>query len=74
MQIVYDGAADALYIQFRDQPVARSQRVSPACAVDFDSSGDVIGLELLHVRKSGIDPFALDYRQLMAAADSSVAP
>ena len=59
MQMTYDDQADAIYIQLKDSAVARSQQVSPNCVLDFDDAGEVIGVEILSARKSGIDPLSL---------------
>jgi uncharacterized protein YuzE len=60
MQMTYDHQADALYIQLTNHSVVRSKQVNPNFALDLDESGEVIGIEVLNVRKSGIDPLALE--------------
>ncbi len=49
----YDSQADALYILVskKKEKVARSQEIEDGVVVDFDSSGRVIGFEVLDASK-----------------------
>jgi uncharacterized protein YuzE len=60
MQMTYDHKADAMYIRLTDHGVVQSKQVNPNFALDLDENGDVIGIEVLNVRVSGIDPLALE--------------
>lgn len=60
MQVKYDQEADAMYIRLTDNPVLTSKQLSPGFAVDLDENGNVIGIEVLNVRQSGIDPLAVE--------------
>ncbi|MBC8170066.1 MAG: DUF2283 domain-containing protein [Anaerolineae bacterium] len=60
MQMTYDHQSDAMYIRLTGQTVSRSSQINPNFALDLDANGEVIGIELLNVRKSGIDPLALE--------------
>jgi uncharacterized protein YuzE len=49
MKLEYDAEADAAYIRFSETPRSRTEEASDVCIVDFDSSGNVVGIELLSV-------------------------
>ena len=53
MRIEYDREADALYIYFCEagKKVAETVTIKPGVHVDFDSEGNIIGLEVLSVSK-----------------------
>lgn len=60
MQVKYDQDTDAMYIRLTDHVVLTSKQLNPSFAVDLDENGDVIGIEVLNVRQSGIDPLAVE--------------
>ena len=47
MKIEYDKEVDALYIRLRDVPPTNSIDVEDGVTVDLDSSGHIVGLEIL---------------------------
>jgi uncharacterized protein YuzE len=49
MQVSYDEVADAAYVSFSHQPVAKVREVSDVCVVDMAEDGSIVGLELLSV-------------------------
>ncbi len=51
MKITYDKDADALYIKFRRGTFDRNKVLSRDAIADFDKKGNLLGLELLSVRK-----------------------
>ena len=51
MRIRYDPKADAMYIRIASAPVARTKELDKNTIIDFDSSGNVVGIELLFVRE-----------------------
>ncbi|MEP7294348.1 MAG: DUF2283 domain-containing protein, partial [Chloroflexota bacterium] len=63
MQMTYDSTTDAMYIQLTNSPVIRSQQINPNFALDLDENSEIVGIEMLNVRKSGIDPLALEVVQ-----------
>jgi len=63
MEVTYDHKVDALYIELTKQPVAGTKRINPNFAVDVDAQGEVVGIEILNARKSGIDPLTLTAAQ-----------
>jgi len=51
MKIHFDEKADALYLRLDDAPVIESQEVSTGIVLDFDARRQVVGIEVLDVRK-----------------------
>jgi uncharacterized protein YuzE len=47
MKIKYDKEADVMYIHFSDKPVAESKEETPGIIIDFDSEGNMVGIEML---------------------------
>ena len=60
MKIEYDQQADAMYIRLRAGDVAESEEVRPGVVLDFDTQGQVLGIEMLDVSKRTDNPRALD--------------
>ncbi|ALJ92203.1 DUF2283 domain-containing protein [Thermus aquaticus] len=58
MRITYDGEADALYIAFGEGP-ATVQEVAEGIALDWDSEGKLLGIEILDASKRLADLEAL---------------
>lgn len=56
MKIEYDQQADAMYIRLRAGSVAESDEVRPGVVLDFDSEGQVLGIEMLDVSKRTDNP------------------
>ncbi len=55
MRTSYDPEADAFYARFAPDAVAieTTEEVAPGVMIDFDAKGDVVGVEVLHVRTRG---------------------
>ena len=49
MKMQYDEKADALYLRFDDS--VESEEVRPGIVLDFNSSKEVVGIEVLGVRR-----------------------
>ena len=49
MEIEYDKEADALYITLRDGEFDHNQKVDDNTILDFDKSGNLLGIEVLWV-------------------------
>ena len=56
MKIEYDQQADAMYIRLRAGTVAESDEVRPGVVLDFDSSGRMLGIELIDVSERTDNP------------------
>jgi len=54
-RISYDKVADALYIKFKDDKVADSDEIAPGVIVDFNSKGEIVGIEVLEFSRREID-------------------
>lgn len=51
MKIEYSKAADALYVYFKEAPVAKSKEIEEGVVVDFDEQGHFIGIEILDAKE-----------------------
>lgn len=49
MKIRYDSDADAVYIKLRDIKIAETKKIDDYTILDYDKSGNLIGIELLFV-------------------------
>jgi uncharacterized protein YuzE len=50
MKTEYDPEANALYVQFSDDKVARTEELRPGIIIDFDSRGHIVGIEMLDAK------------------------
>lgn len=62
MKTTYDDEANALYVKFSNETVARTEELRPGMILDYDSRGHIIGFEMLDAKT-----------QLSAAAIKSLA-
>jgi len=51
MKLTLDQAADALYLNLDDAPAEESREIAPGVILDYDASGKVVGMEMLHLSK-----------------------
>lgn len=51
MKIEFDPIADALYVELASGEVEKTEEISPGVMLDFDASGNVLGLEMLYISK-----------------------
>jgi uncharacterized protein YuzE len=49
MKIEYSKQADAIYVYFKEDAVARSKEIEDGVVIDFDKEGQLIGIEVLDV-------------------------
>lgn len=47
MQVEYDQVADAVYFRLRGKKVAECVEVSGGVVIDYDSKGEICGIEVL---------------------------
>jgi uncharacterized protein YuzE len=59
MKMTYDHKADALYITLTENVSINTRQMNPNFRLDVDENDEVVGIEVLNVRKSGIDPLSL---------------
>jgi uncharacterized protein YuzE len=51
MRLTVDTETDALYFRLDESDIIESEEVSPGVVLDFNSGGDVVGVEILNVSK-----------------------
>jgi len=49
MKIEYSKEADAIYVYFKEDYVAKSKEIEDGVVIDFDEKGQLIGIEVLDV-------------------------
>ncbi|KHE92018.1 MAG: DUF2283 domain-containing protein [Candidatus Scalindua rubra] len=49
MKIEYSKEADAIYVYFKEEFVAKSKEIEEGVVIDFDEKGQLIGIEVLDV-------------------------
>jgi uncharacterized protein YuzE len=49
MKIEYSKEADAIYVYFKEEYVAKSKEIEDGVVIDFDEKGQLIGIEVLDV-------------------------
>ncbi|MDX1993611.1 MAG: DUF2283 domain-containing protein [bacterium] len=59
MKITYDHSGDAMYIKLTDKLIVTTRSVNENVALDLDEFDEIVGIEILSVRTSGIDPLSL---------------
>jgi uncharacterized protein YuzE len=61
MKIRYDPEVDVLSIVFNDVPVEESDEEKPGLILDYDKTGNIVGVEILDASKRIENPRSLDY-------------
>lgn len=56
MKIEFDPLADALYIQLAEGEVEKTEELKPGMLVDYDSLGNMLGIEVLYISKRAALP------------------
>ncbi|HPQ96606.1 MAG: DUF2283 domain-containing protein [Thiothrix sp.] len=56
MKIEYDPIADAMYVHLTDGEVDRTEEIKPGILLDYDTSGNVLGIEVLYMSKRSESP------------------
>ena len=51
MRIRYDEKIDALYLRLDDSKVVESEEVKPGIVLDFNAQKQVVGIEVLELRR-----------------------
>lgn len=60
MKVRYDAEVDALYIRFNDAQIMESDEVEPGVILDYDATGNLVGMELLNASKRVDNPRAVE--------------
>jgi len=61
MKVKYDKEVDFLYIQFTDEKIGESDEDKPGIIIDYNDSGNIIGIEVLNASKKMPQPMKLEY-------------
>ena len=61
MKVRYDPEVDVLSISLSDAPVEESDEHKPGVILDYDKSGNVVGLEILDASKRMGNPMSVEY-------------
>jgi uncharacterized protein YuzE len=61
MKIIYDPEVDVLRITFSNAPIEESDEEKPGIILDFDKSGNVVGMEVLDASRRMENPRAVEY-------------
>ena len=69
MKVVYDPGTDTLSIILSSRPVAESDEEKPGVILDFDTSGNVVSMEILDASRRVDQPRQMVY-ELMPTGTS----
>ncbi|MGD0200655.1 MAG: DUF2283 domain-containing protein [Bryobacteraceae bacterium] len=61
MKVKYDPEVDVLSIVLSDAPVEESDEDKPGVILDYDKSGNVVGLEILDASRRMGNPMSVEY-------------
>lgn len=61
MKVTYDPEVDALRILLSNAPIEESDEDKPGVILDYDASGNVVGIEILDASKRMEDPRSMEY-------------
>ncbi len=61
MKITYDAEVDVLRIRLSGAAIEESDEEKPGVILDYDSSGNVVGIEILDASQRMENPRAVEY-------------
>ena len=61
MKVTYDQEVDILRILLNDAEIEESDEDKPGVIIDYDDSGNVVGMEILDASKRISNPKTLEY-------------
>lgn len=61
MKVVYDPEVDVLRILFSHAPIEESDEDKPGVILDYDSAGNIVGMEILDASKRMENPRSVEY-------------
>ena len=69
MRMHYDEQVDALYLSLDESDVVESEEVRPGIILDFNAGGEVVGIEVLDVKRRvpSADPKQLKFEVASAS-------
>ncbi len=62
MRVIYDRETDILTVILSDGPVVESDEEKPGTILDYDSSGDLVSLEVLDASRRVTSPNRIEYQ------------
>lgn len=62
MRVIYDRETDILTEILSDRPVVESDEEKPGTILDYDSSGDLVSLEILDASRRVTSPTRIEYQ------------
>ena len=61
MKLKYDPDVDVLTILLSDAPVEESDESKPGLILDYDTGGNIVGIEILNASKRIENPLSVEY-------------
>jgi len=61
MMVKYDKTVDVLYIVFSENEISESDEDKPGVILDYDSTGGIVGIEILDASKKMKNPAYVEY-------------
>jgi uncharacterized protein YuzE len=61
MKVKYDKETDVLYIGFSSEKIEESDEDKPGIILDYDATGNIVGIEILEASKKIKDPSKVEY-------------
>ncbi len=61
MNIKFDKEVDVVYLRFSDAEVVESDEEKPGIIIDYDKSGNIVGIEMLNASEKMEKPGSLVY-------------
>ena len=63
VKVTYDAEVDVLRVIFSAAPIAESDEDKPGVILDYDETGNIVGLEILDASKRVDDPRVVEYAE-----------
>lgn len=61
MKVTYDPETDVLRVLFKSTPIEESDEDKPGVIIDYDSDGDIVGIEILDASERVENPRAIEH-------------
>jgi uncharacterized protein YuzE len=61
MKVTYDAEVDILRIILSDKPVDESDEDRPGVILDYDTQGDIVGIEILDASQRVVNVHGVEY-------------
>jgi uncharacterized protein YuzE len=68
MKVIFDRETDTLTVIFGDMPVAESDEDKPGVILDYDTSGNLVSLEILDASRRIKSPGQIEYQVVPVGA------